>query len=300
MTIVAWAIIACTVLPVALLVWSFITADSKSALAVRSNLSLGVARQGQSAPTFGDRGMLELARKFTPAGYAAKLDELLARAGRPASMPLPRLLVAKPLLALAGAVVGLLVIAVRPGAQMVLLSLFLTALCYFIPDLLVLSKSQERQKAIQMELPDTMDQMLISVEAGLGFESAMARAGTNGKGPMAEELTRTLQDMQMGRPRRESYEALAARTTVPELKSFVRAVVQADIYGIGIAQVLRTQAKQMRVKRRQRAEEKAMKLPVLILFPLLFFVFPTLFIIIMGPGVINMIPVFTGGGALSG
>ena len=215
-------------------------------------------------------------------------------------MPLPRLLVAKPLLALAGAAVSALVIAMRPGAQMILLGLFLTALCYFIPDLLVLSKAQERQKVIQMELPDTMDQMLISVEAGLGFESAMARAGANGKGPMAEELTRTLQDMQMGRPRRDAYESLAARTTVPELKSFVRAVVQADLYGIGIAQVLRTQAKQMRIKRRQRAEEKAMKLPVLILFPLLFFVFPTLFIIILGPAAINMIPVFSGGGALGG
>ena len=300
MTIVAWAIIACIVLPVSVLAWYFISVDSKSALAVRDNLSRGVARQGQTTPTFGDRGMLELARKVTPAGYAVKLDELLARAGRPASMPLPRLLVAKPLLALAGAAVSALVIAMRPGAQMILLGLFLTALCYFIPDLLVLSKAQERQKVIQMELPDTMDQMLISVEAGLGFESAMARAGANGKGPMAEELTRTLQDMQMGRPRRDAYESLAARTTVPELKSFVRAVVQADLYGIGIAQVLRTQAKQMRIKRRQRAEEKAMKLPVLILFPLLFFVFPTLFIIILGPAAINMIPVFSGGGALGG
>ena len=300
MTLVAWAFIACTVLPVALLVWAFISVDSKSSLAVRSNLSRGITRHGQSAPTFGDRGMLELARKFTPAGYAAKLDELLARAGRPASMPLPRFLVAKPLLALAGAVVGSLGMAMRPGAEMALLGLFLTILFYFIPDLVVISKAQERQTALQMELPDTMDQMLIAVEAGLGFESAMARAGANGKGPMAEELMRTLQDMQMGRPRRDAYEALAARTSVSELKSFVRAVVQADIYGIGIAQVLRTQAKQMRVKRRQRAEEKAMKLPVLILFPLLFFVFPTLFLIIMGPGVINMIPAFSGGGLFGG
>uniref|UniRef100_UPI00258DA13A type II secretion system F family protein n=1 Tax=Arthrobacter sp. TaxID=1667 RepID=UPI00258DA13A len=92
----------------------------------------------------------------------------------------------------------------------------------------------------------------------------------------------------------------ADRTTVPELKSFVRAVVQADVYGIGIAKVLRTQAQQMRVKRRQRAQEKAMKLPVLVLFPLLLFIFPTLFIIILGPAVINVIPVFTHGGALGG
>jgi tight adherence protein C len=183
---------------------------------------------------------------------------------------------------------------------MVLLALFLTAICYFIPDLLIKSKGQERQKAIQLELPDTLYQMLIAVEAGLGFESAMARAAANGKGPAAEELNRTLQDMQMGRPRRESYQALADRTTVPELKSFVRAVIQADIYGIGLAKVLRTQAQQLRVKRRQRAEEKAMKLPVLVLFPLLFFIFPTLFIVIMGPAVINLIAIFSKGGALGG
>ena len=132
---------------------------------------------------------------------------------------------------------------------------------YFIPDLLLYSKGQERQKAMQLELANTLDQMLISVEAGLGFEGAMARAGENGKGPLAEELVRTLQDMQVGRSRRESYLALAERTNIPELRSFVQAVVQADTYGIAISRVLRIQAKVMRVKRRQRAEEKAMKLP---------------------------------------
>jgi len=185
---------------------------------------------------------------------------------------------------------------------MILLGCFLTALCYFIPDLRIISQGQERQKAIQLELADTLDQMLISVEAGLGFESAMSRAAANGKGPLAEELGRTLQDMQMGRPRRDAYEALAERTSVPDLTSFIRAVVQADVYGIGLAKVLRTQAKQMRIKRRQRAEEKAMKLPVLVLFPLLFFIFPTLFIIILGPAVINIVNALSSGalGGLSG
>ncbi|WP_427016410.1 type II secretion system F family protein [Pseudarthrobacter sp. P1] len=297
MTALSWILIAAVVLPVGYLVWSFISVDTKSRLVIRSNLNRG-SQSGQSVAVSGNRSALELARRFTPDGYTAKLDRLLARAGRPATMPLSRLLVAKPLLALAGAAVGALIIAIKPGAPMVLVALFLTALCYFIPDLLVMSKAQERQKAIQQELPDTLDQMLISVEAGLGFESAMARAGTNGKGPMAEELVRTLQDMQMGRARRDSYQALADRTTVAELKSFVRAVVQADTYGIGIAKVLRTQAQQMRIKRRQRAEEKAMKLPVLVLFPLLFFIFPTLFIIILGPAVINIIAAFSHGGGL--
>ncbi|WP_026556459.1 type II secretion system F family protein [Arthrobacter sp. 35W] len=299
MNALPWVYIAAIVLPVGYLIWSFISVDTKSRLVIRNNLNRG-GEAGQGAVARDERSLLSMARRFTPAAYVAKLDVLLARAGRPATIPLARLLVAKPLLALAGAALGLLVVALKPGAPMVLLALFVVALGYFIPDLMVLSKAQERQKAIQMELPDTLDQMLISVEAGLGFESAMARAGANGKGPMAEELVRTLQDMQMGRARRDSYQALAARTTVPELRSFVRAVVQADTYGIGIAKVLRAQAKQMRIKRRQRAEEKAMKLPVMVLFPLLFFIFPTLFIIIMGPAVINIIPVFTKGGVFGG
>ncbi|MCU6481525.1 type II secretion system F family protein [Arthrobacter sp. A2-55] len=299
MTFLPWVFILVIVLPIAYLVWSFVSVDSKSLLIIRNNLGRSSA-PGQSAPAFSDRSWQSLAQRITPAGYIAKLDTLLARAGRPANLPLTRLLMAKPLLALSAATVSLLLIAAKPGPQLLLLGIFFTAFCYFIPDLMVMSKGQERQKAMQLELPDTLDQMLIAVEAGLGFESAMARAAANGKGPMAEELTRTLQDMQMGRPRRESYQALADRTTVPELKSFVRAVVQADIYGISIGKVLRTQARQLRVGRRQRAEEKAMKLPVLVLFPLLLFIFPTLFIIILGPAVINIMGIFMPGGALGG
>lgn len=299
MSATPWILIAIIVLPICYLAWSFVSVDSKSLLIIRNNLGR-TDQSGQSAPAFSDKSWLALARRITPAAYVAKLDELLARAGRPANVPLSRLLIGKPLLALTAASIGLLLLALRPGPTMVLLTTFLVVFCYFIPDLLVFSKGQERQKAVRLELPDTLDQMLIAVEAGLGFESAMARAALNGKGPLAEELKRTLQDMQMGRPRRDSYKALAARSTVPELKSFVRAVVQAEIYGISIGKVLRAQARQLRIKRRQRAEEKAMKLPVLVLFPLLLFIFPTLFIIIMGPAVINIIGIFTSGGVLGG
>ncbi len=131
--------------------------------------------------------------------------------------------------------------------------------------------------------------MLIAVEAGLGFESAMARAGKNGKGPLAEELVRTLQDMRVGMSRRDAYKALAARTDVPDLRAFVRAVVQADIYGISVSTVLRTQAKEMRTKRRQRAEEKAMQIPVKVLFPLMLFILPVLFIAVLGPTIISVV-----------
>lgn len=279
--------------PLGYLVWSLLSVDRSSQRAVRTMLALGTDTPGQ--PEQIQSKLLErIGYRLTPAGYVRKLDKLLSLAGRPASLPLGRVLAGKPLLGLLGALLGYYISSSGPTPVIKLVGVFVVLLGYFIPDLLLYSKGQERQKIMQLELANTLDQMLISVEAGLGFEGAMARAGENGKGPLAEELVRTLQDMQVGRSRRESYLALSERTNIPELRSFVQAVVQADTYGIAISRVLRIQAKVMRVKRRQRAEEKAMKLPVTILFPLLFFIFPVLFIAILGPAVINAIDTFSG------
>lgn len=279
--------------PVGYLVWSLLSVDRSSQRAARTMLALGTDTAGQTEQK--QSKLLErIGYRLTPAGYVRKLDKLLSLAGRPASLPLGRVLAAKPLLGLLGALLGFYISSSGPTPIIKLVGVFVVLLGYFIPDLLLYSKGQERQKIMQLELANTLDQMLISVEAGLGFEGAMARAGDNGKGPLAEELVRTLQDMQVGRSRRESYLALSERTNIPELRSFVQAVVQADTYGIAISRVLRIQAKVMRVKRRQRAEEKAMKLPVTILFPLLFFIFPVLFIAILGPAVINAIETFSG------
>jgi tight adherence protein C len=278
-------------LPLAYLAWSFLSVDRKGLANTRELLSRGIHRAVVEKKS--NSGAIEkLGYRLTPAGYVHKLDRLLSLAGRPASMPLGRLLATKPALGLIGGLLGLYISSIGGTPIMKLVGIFVLFLGYFVPDLMLYSKGQERQKAMQLELANTLDQMLISVEAGLGFEGAMARAGENGKGPLAEELVRTLQDMQVGRSRRESYIALAERTNIPELRSFVQAVVQADTYGIAISRVLRVQAKVMRVKRRQRAEEKAMKLPVMILFPLLFFIFPVLFIAILGPAVINTIETF--------
>ena len=292
MTPLAWVFISLIVFPLAYLVWGLATTDRKAAIAVQTNLTQGFTQEGglaiQRPPA-----LLDLSRRLTPTGYEAKLDRWLSLAGRPASLPLDRLIIGKPLLALAGAVLGLLMFANSPSAQVIALGLFLTVLLYFVPDLLVYNKGIKRQQEIELELPNTLDQLLISVEAGLGFEAAMARAGGYGGGALAQELMRTLQDIQVGRPRQEAYQALADRSSVQDLRSFVRAVVQADKYGIGIAKVLRTQAKQARVKRRQRAEEKAMKLPVKVLFPLLLCIFPVLFIVLLGPAAIKIVEAFT-------
>ena len=169
-----------------------------------------------------------------------------------------------------------------------------TGVAYVVPELLLYSRGQERQQAISLELADTLDQMTIAVEAGLGFEAAMSRAGRNGRGPLAEELVRTLQDIAVGQPRREAYLALAERTAVPDLRRFIRAVVQADAYGVSIADVLRTQAAEMRLKRRQRAEEKAMQIPVKVIFPLILCILPTLFIVLLGPAALDIAAAFGG------
>lgn len=279
--------------PTGFLAWSVLSVDRKSRAATVAILTRG--RTVVEAPEEkSGRLLTSIGYKVTPPAYARKLDKLLSLAGRPPAWPLPRILAAKPGLGIVGAVLCVFISTSSPQPIMKLTGLFLLVFGYFIPDLMLYSKGMERQKAMQLELANTLDQMLISVEAGLGFEGAMARAGENGKGPLAEELVRTLQDMQVGRSRRESYLALAERTNIPELRSFVQAIVQADTYGIAISRVLRIQAKVMRVKRRQRAEEKAMKLPVMILFPLLFFIFPVLFIAILGPAVINAVMTFSG------
>ncbi len=273
------------------LAWVLISVRGATGTGIQENLSRGFeAAATQERNT--NSALEKLGVTIAPDQYLQWIDRKLALAGRPAAFPLRRLLGAKLVLGGVGIGVGVLLVGTSSQPIMKLLGIAVVALGYFIPDLLLISKGQERQKAMQLELANTLDQMLISVEAGLGFEGAMAKAGQNGRGPLAQEIVRTLQDMQVGRSRRESYLALAARTNVPELRSFVQAVVQADAYGIAISRVLRTQAKVMRVKRRQRAEEKAMKLPVAILFPLLFFIFPVLFIAILAPAALNAMSTF--------
>ncbi|WP_113718281.1 type II secretion system F family protein [Arthrobacter dokdonensis] len=284
--------VAATALALPVLGWSLLSPRLYRDRAAQRNLSRGILEATAAPePEHGQR-FADLARRFTPARFVARLDRLLVRAGRPAGWPMKKVLSAKVLLAVTAAALGSLFAAGSSGAGRPLLALFVTAICYFVPDLLLYSKGTERQEAIARALPDTLDQMTIAVEAGLGFEAAMARAAYNGKGPLAEELVRTLQDMQVGRSRRQSYTDLAARTTVTDLRRFVRSIVQADMYGISISGVLRTQAAEMRLKRSQRAEEKAMQIPVKVLFPLMFCILPVLFIVMLGPAALGVIDTF--------
>jgi len=278
-----------------LLGWSVLAGRDPARGAVLENLAAGlVIPEATSSKGTGD-ARISLARRLTPAGSIKRMDRLLALAGRPPAWPIERLAMAKLVLVVVGAMLGALFIQASPGIGRFVMVVLVVSIAYITPELLLHSRGQERQKAMGLQLADTLDQMTIAVEAGLGFESAMSRAARNGKGPLAEEFIRTLQDIQVGQPRRAAYLALAERTNVPDLRRFLRAVIQADQYGVAIADVLRTQASEMRMKRRQRAEEKAMQIPVKVIFPLMLCILPVLFIVLLGPAAMGIVAAFSGG-----
>ena len=165
---------------------------------------------------------------------------------------------------------------------------------YAIPGAWIGQMAGNRQESIRRALPDTMDLLTISVEAGLGFDAALAQVVRNVPGPLSEEIARLLQEMQLGMSRVDAFRHLADRTNIDELRGFTLAMIQADIFGVSIAGVLRSQAKDLRVKRRQRAEKKAMTSPLKLLFPLIFCVLPALFVVVLGPGAIRIMHNFFG------
>ena len=226
------------------------------------------------------------ARRISPTGMAASLERRVEISGVRWSME--RVFAVKLCLGVLFGGAGL----VWALADRSLLSLFMAILAsavgYFGPDSLLARKARARQLAITHSLPDTLDQLTICVEAGLGFDAALARSVQSGRGPLAAEISRTLQELRMGIPRTEALENLIERTAVPELRQFVHALTQAEIYGVPIANVLRAQAADQRERRRFKAEEQAMKLPVKVIFPLVFCILPAMFVVILGPAGIDL------------
>ncbi len=161
---------------------------------------------------------------------------------------------------------------------------FVTLALVLGPDAMINRKVAERQWQIRTKLPDMLDLLVISVEAGLGFEQALDRTTAAVPGPLAQEFTRMLGEIRAGASRAESLRALERRCDVPEMRSFVLAILQADTFGVSIGRVLRTQADEMRIKRRQIAQEKAMKAPVKMLVPMVLCIFPSIFIVVLGSG----------------
>jgi tight adherence protein C len=231
-------------------------------------------------------------RRLLPAGSVQRVERLYAHAGSPSGWSVSRLLGVKLALPLLAALLGLVYASANPGTLSVVLTVAVVVVAFFLPELLLHSRGQERSEKITLELADLLDQVTICVEAGLGFDAAVARAGRHRQTPLGDELRRTHQDLQLGQSRRQAYESLARRTGAAELEKFVNAVLQADAYGVPIADVLRAQATEARLKRRQQAEERAMQIPTKVVFPLMLLILPVMFIVLLGPAVIDMLRTF--------
>jgi tight adherence protein C len=237
-----------------------------------------------------------IGRRFTPEERITRIRRRLDLAGNPVGWDADRVLGLKALAALVGALLGLVVppiLGFGPVWTVVLVVLGCTV-GWVAPSLWLYQVAYDRSQQVRRELPDAIDLLTISVESGLAFDAGLAQVARRTSGPLAQEFFRVLQEMQIGTGRVQAMRALGERTDVPELRSFVGAMIQADAFGIPISGVLRVQAREMRVKRSQRAEEIAQKVPVKILFPLIFCILPCLFLVIMGPAVITVMHNFTG------
>lgn len=231
-----------------------------------------------------------LAAALTPTGAAESMTRNLDKAGNPPAWTVERVYGAKGTLLLVGVGLGFL----WQGLDLwgVVAMAALGALGFWLPDLLVYNAGLRRQEELRKGLADALDMLTVCVEAGQGFDAAIQQVSRATTGPIAGEFARVLSEIQIGRSRAEAFASLGERTSAPEVKNFVSALVQADRLGLPIAAVLREQTHNMRVVRRQRAEEKAQKVTVKILFPLIFCIFPALFIVIIGPGVIRIFEMF--------
>jgi tight adherence protein C len=237
-------------------------------------------------------GMVVLARKLSSRGVAERLQYRLDVAGCPDGWTVDRLLGVKGLGLIGFGAVGVLVGRSSPFAAVCAGSVFAAA-GFFLPNVLLYNTGLKRQERIRLALPDALDLLVICVEAGLGFDAAVANLARNTEGPLAGECYRLMQEMQIGKSRSQAFRSLADRNDLEELRSFTEAVVQADALGVPIARVLHEQAAAMRVKRRQLAEERAAKVPVKILFPLVVFILPALFVVVIGPGALSITHMFS-------
>ena len=237
---------------------------------------------------------LGLGRRLSGADSAERIRRKLDLAGNPPGWTVDRVTSGKIVGAVAGLVVALLFSLMLGAGTPVRIAVVLGGLVvgFFGPNLYLYQKAYDRSLQIQRDLPDAIDLMTISVESGLGFDAAVQQVSRNTDGPLADEFSRVLREMQIGQGRAAALRAMSDRTNVADLKSFVSSMVQADSFGVPIGQVLRVQSSEMRVKRRQRAEEKAQQVPVKITIPLIFCILPCLFVAVMGPAVISIMDSF--------
>jgi tight adherence protein C len=237
-----------------------------------------------------------MGRRLTPEDASERIREKLEKAGNPFGWTVERVMAGK-VVGFAAALVVSLVLSLILGLGFIPMLAFVVAASlagYMAPNMYLYQQTYERSEQLARALPDAIDLLTISVESGLGFDAACAQVARNTEGPLADEFARMLQEMQIGRGRSAALRSMADRTNLADLRSFVSAMVQADAFGIPVGQVLRVQSSEIRVKRRQWAEEKAQQVPVKILVPLIFCILPCLFIVVLGPAGIAIMDNFSG------
>jgi tight adherence protein C len=229
-------------------------------------------------------------RTLAPADYRARVKTRLVIAGNPRGLEVDRLMGAKAASALGimAAFVLMGLVSDMPAGRAVFAVITLGPIAFFLPDLWVEMRISDRQKAIRLTLPDMLDMLTISVEAGLGFDAALAKLIAKGSGPLTEEFAKMLQEVQAGISRRDAFRHLGDRTKVPELDTFIMSMIQADVFGISISNVLRAQSHDVRTRRRQHAEETAQKAPVKMVFPIILCIMPATLIVILGPAIVDI------------
>ncbi len=231
------------------------------------------------------RGMANLVLRLAPSRNMETLQRKLEMAGRPNNWTPAEFMGVR---ALAGVLLGvmgfmLMTLAKADIGPKMMIGLAMAGLGYYLPTAWLGSKIKQRQQSIIKALPDALDLLTISVEAGLGFDAALAKVTEKWDNDLTREFMRVIAEMRVGKKRRDALRDMAARVDVPDVTTFVAAIVQAEQLGVSIAKVLRIQSEQVRIKRRQRAEELARKAPLKMMFPLVFLIFPAIWIVLMGP-----------------
>jgi tight adherence protein C len=241
-------------------------------------------------------GLTSIGRRFTPTGYVDNIRRKFIFAGNGSADAVDRFLAVRVITIALIPLVWIGVYLWNPinleGFVQFLVALLLSVALGLGPDAILSRRVEERQHAMQVQLPDVLDLLTISVEAGLGFEQALDRTIASVPGALSDEFGRMLGEVRAGASRADAMRALEQRTNVAEVRSFVLAILQADTFGVSIGRVLRAQSEEMRIKRRQLAQERAQKAPVKMLIPMVFCIFPALFVVVLGPAVINISEAF--------
>jgi tight adherence protein C len=230
------------------------------------------------------------ALRVNPRASMESVSLKLLRAGLGRKLSPTGFLASKAGLAVAAFLLAL--VAAGPSAKGMLLGVVFGALAFMLPDIFLTYKTRGRKEALSAELPDTLDLLAVSVEAGLGFDAAISKVNEHMDGPLSQEFALTLSEVRIGESRQNALQKMVRRVDTPEFSAFVRAVIQADQLGISLGRILKVQAEDSRARRQLAAEEKAQKAPIKMLFPTVLFIFPALFVVVLGPALLNIGEIF--------